>query len=69
MHRLLQPDATVLDCLGRRMAFELAVGFNGLIWIRAETAAQQVVVANALKNSEHLEDSQIPAMCAALLRA
>ena len=66
---LVQPDCAVLECLGRRIPFEVAVGYNGLLWVRAKTEAHMIIVANALTNSEHLEGEQTEAMVHALAQS
>ena len=73
--QLLQPDsnegaapcssgggATVLQLLGKRIPFELAVGVNGRVWVNAAKKAHMVLVANALKNAEHLTEQQARVM-------
>ena len=66
---LLQTDCVVLQCLGRRMPFEMAVGFNGFVWVRAQSQAHHVVITNAILNSEHLDDTQVRVMADELLRS
>jgi exosome complex component RRP40 len=68
LRRLLDPHAPVLDVLGSALAFELAVGLNGAIWVRAESAATTALVTNALRNAEFLTRDETAAATRRLLR-
>lgn len=39
--RLLEPDCSVLMRLGANIPFEIAVGVNGLVWVRAATGERE----------------------------
>ncbi|CDJ46066.1 hypothetical protein, conserved [Eimeria brunetti] len=45
---LLCRDSVVLQLLGSRLPFEIAVGLNGRVWIRAETPALSIRVGNCI---------------------
>ncbi|KAL8272492.1 hypothetical protein Esti_003615 [Eimeria stiedai] len=45
---LLCRDSLILQFLGSRVPFELAVGFNGRLWIRASTNVLSMRVANCI---------------------
>lgn len=47
--RLLAADCQILPALGKRLAFELAVGLNGRVWVSARNARQAVCVLQALR--------------------
>lgn len=64
----LDENCAVLNALGEQVPYEVAVGVNGRIWVRAATTAQTVLVANAIQNSEYLTPDQARAMVAALAR-
>mmetsp|Transcript_23911 Transcript_23911/g.66826 ORF Transcript_23911/g.66826 Transcript_23911/m.66826 type:complete len:314 (-) Transcript_23911:52-993(-) len=66
---LLRPDNVVLDALTQRksLAFELAVGVNGMLWIRSERAEHTILIQNAIANSEVLTDPQVRAMVKSLM--
>jgi exosome complex component RRP40 len=60
--RLLQTPCAVLEALGERVAFEIAVGANGRVWVNAESIAHVTLVHGAILNTEHLIDDQVRAM-------
>ena len=55
---LLTPDCAALHALGRQLPFELVVGLNGLVWVRAAPGPAQVLhtllVRNCVLNAEFL---------------
>jgi exosome complex component RRP40 len=59
---MLLPDCVVLNTLGRHFSYEVAVGMNGAVWIRAPDIITTIIIRNALLNSEFLDDHQIEAM-------
>lgn len=67
-HSLLDPEHVVLNALGKRLPFELAVGLNGMFWVNAAQQAHVVVITNALLNSEFLSPVEATAMTDTLLR-
>lgn len=47
----------------RHLVFEVAVGINGCVWLRAPGGnLEMVLIRNAILNSETLDDVQIEAM-------
>ena len=65
---LLQPDCLVLTELASlNLAFELAIGVNGLLWIHSATPEYTVAILNAIKNSEVLSEEQVRSMVKALV--
>eukprot|EP01034_Spumella_vulgaris_P037837 gene37837-46689_t len=59
---LLKPDSVVLNALGSHFAFEAAVGMNGAIWVRAQSAVDSIIIRNAVLNSEFLDDVETQVM-------
>lgn len=57
----------VLALLGAALAFELAVGQNGRVWVGGADVGATVLVANALGNSERLSPGQAHIMVKKLL--
>ena len=49
----------MFDCVCRTLCFEVAIGMNGLIWLRAATPRQMTVIANALERSESLSEEEL----------
>lgn len=60
--RLLSEDAFVLNCLGKHIPFELAVGFNGKVWVNSGHPIHTVLIANAILNSQHMNNALIQTM-------
>lgn len=67
-HSLLDPDHVVLNALGKRLPFELAVGLNGQFWVNAAQPSHVIVVTNAILNSEFLPPAAAASMVESLLR-
>lgn len=65
--RLVAPDCAVLTALGAAIPFEVAVGANGFVWVRAGSPRHTIVVSNAILNSEFLDDVHARAMVRQLL--
>eukprot|EP01104_Vermistella_antarctica_P018104 TRINITY_DN6601_c0_g1_i1.p1 TRINITY_DN6601_c0_g1~~TRINITY_DN6601_c0_g1_i1.p1 ORF type:complete len:252 (+),score=64.14 TRINITY_DN6601_c0_g1_i1:67-756(+) len=52
--KLLSSSCLVLEYLGQALPYEIAVGRNGRVWVRAGTCTHTILIANAILNSEHL---------------
>lgn len=65
---LSTPTCPVLDTLGKKLSFEIAVGLNGRVWVNASSPSTTIVVANALINSEVLSGVQQKIMAEKLLQ-
>lgn len=63
---LLCRDSVVLQLLGSRIPFEIAVGFNGRIWVRAATNTLSMRAANCITAAATGKD---PAMMQAIVDA
>ncbi|OQS07022.1 exosome complex exonuclease RRP40 [Thraustotheca clavata] len=59
---LLKDECVVLSALGRAIPFEIAVGFNGIIWVNSGTCQDTILITNAILNSEGLPEAQVEAM-------
>ncbi|XP_076936360.1 uncharacterized protein LOC143603461 [Bidens hawaiensis] len=44
----------VLEGLGKKLSFEIAVGINGRFWVNASQASTVILVGNAIQKSESL---------------
>jgi exosome complex component RRP40 len=65
---LLQPQCLVLNELAQaQVAFEVAAGVNGFLWIHSLTPDHTVAIQNAIKNSEVLSEEQVRAMVKSLV--
>ncbi|PVU92278.1 hypothetical protein BB561_003933 [Smittium simulii] len=60
--RLLQNNSVILNILGQHIAYEIAVGLNGYVWIKSDSPEKTIIVANAIRNSEHLSDENCALM-------
>ena len=59
---LLDEESTVLMSLARHVKFEVAIGFNGWVWIDSETPLTTIVIANAILNSEFVAEDKVNTM-------
>jgi len=60
---LLRPDNLVLaELANAKIAFEVAVGVNGFLWIHSQLPHYTVMILNAIKNSEVLTPGQVRSM-------
>ncbi|KAL2349188.1 hypothetical protein Fmac_003188 [Flemingia macrophylla] len=65
---LSSPTCPVLDALGKKLSFEIAVGLNGRVWVNAASPHTTIIVANAVMNSETLSGAQQRIMVEKLLQ-
>eukprot|EP00603_Paraphysomonas_imperforata_P013059 CAMPEP_0114459496 /NCGR_PEP_ID=MMETSP0104-20121206/5239_1 /TAXON_ID=37642 ORGANISM="Paraphysomonas imperforata, Strain PA2" /NCGR_SAMPLE_ID=MMETSP0104 /ASSEMBLY_ACC=CAM_ASM_000202 /LENGTH=209 /DNA_ID=CAMNT_0001632137 /DNA_START=168 /DNA_END=797 /DNA_ORIENTATION=- len=65
--KLLKPDCTVLNVLGRHLAFEVAIGMNGMLWVQATDVEDCIIIRNAIINSLELDAFQTEAMVEILI--
>ncbi|KAK8604471.1 hypothetical protein V6N13_099413 [Hibiscus sabdariffa] len=49
---LSSPTCPVLESLGKKLPFEIAVGLNGRVWVNAASPHTIIAAANAIMNSE-----------------
>ncbi|KAH9623827.1 hypothetical protein KSS87_014515 [Heliosperma pusillum] len=48
---LSSPPCPLLEGLGKKLSFEIAVGLNGRVWVNAESPAKVILVCNAIMKS------------------
>ncbi|KAJ4844571.1 hypothetical protein Tsubulata_023587 [Turnera subulata] len=65
---LSSPTCPVLEALGKKLSYEIAVGLNGRVWVNADSPSTIIVVANAIMNSETLSGVQQKIMVEKLLQ-
>ncbi|PON73778.1 Exosome complex RNA-binding protein 1/RRP40/RRP [Parasponia andersonii] len=51
---LSSPPCPVLEALGKKISFEVAVGLNGRVWVNAASPSTVIITANAIMKSESL---------------
>lgn len=61
--KILNPSCPLLNSLKNEWPFELAVGMNGRIWIKANTMRETIAVGNAILGCEYLSNDEIKSMC------
>jgi exosome complex component RRP40 len=59
---LLSMECSVVNELGKHVAYELAVGHNGRVWVNAPSIKHSIVIANAITNAEFLPLEQVGGM-------
>jgi exosome complex component RRP40 len=62
IRKLLSPDCVLLSTLGANIPFEVAIGMNGRIWIRAKTTRDTISLANAIASAEFMNNEEIKRM-------
>merc|ERR1712216_667510 len=60
--RLLDGNAPVLERLGESVAYELAIGCNGRVWVNSGSPKYTIAISNAIANSEYLNDKEVAMM-------
>ncbi|GFZ12029.1 PNAS-3-like protein [Actinidia rufa] len=64
----LSPTCPVLEALGKKLSFEIAIGLNGRVWVNADSPSSVILVSNAIMNSESLSEVQQKIMVDKLLQ-
>jgi len=65
---LSSPTCPVLEALGKKLSFEIAVGLNGRVWVNASSQSTAIFVLNAISSSEFLSAMQQRIMVEKLLQ-
>lgn len=65
---LLREDCPVLASLGKSIAFEVAVGMNGTVWVNAKSTKNITIISNAILNSETMTPGEVDAMVTRLVQ-
>uniref|UniRef100_A0A1A9WZZ3 Exosome complex component RRP40 n=1 Tax=Glossina brevipalpis TaxID=37001 RepID=A0A1A9WZZ3_9MUSC len=60
---ILREDCPLLNALTKEMPFEIAVGMNGRIWIKAKSIKETIAVGNAILATEFSSKEQIAKLC------
>nr|XP_056706116.1 exosome complex component RRP40 [Euleptes europaea] len=69
IRKLLAPGCEIIQDLGQLYPFELVLGMNGRIWVKAKTIPQTLIVANILEACEHMTAEQRKQAVARLLES
>ncbi|CAD6184975.1 unnamed protein product [Caenorhabditis auriculariae] len=57
--RLLSPTCQILPTTGRFFKFEITIGMNGKIWIKAQYSNEIIAIYNIIKASENVGEGEI----------
>ncbi|XP_053672687.1 exosome complex component RRP40 [Anopheles nili] len=63
VRKILNPKCTFLSLLAKELAFEMAAGMNGRIWIRGKTIKETIAVGNAILALEYVSNDRIRDLC------
>lgn len=66
--RLLSRGCHVLHALGAEVPFEITIGRNGRVWVKAQRTSQTMMICNAIKASERLSPKQTRALVKELVK-
>lgn len=58
VHRLLAPKCEIIQELSQLYPFELVLGMNGRIWVKAKTVQQTLIIVNILEACEYMTAEQ-----------
>jgi exosome complex RNA-binding protein Rrp4 len=64
----LRQDSAVLSLLGARLPFEIAVGLNGVCWLRSGSPRETVLALNAITGSFRLPRARVKRFVEGMLR-
>ena len=67
-YRLLSKEFALLKFLGKHFPFECTMGMNGRVWINSLSVPHTITVANAVSNSEYMNNNQIETMVKQLVK-
>ncbi|PKA53541.1 hypothetical protein AXF42_Ash009037 [Apostasia shenzhenica] len=65
---LSSPTCPVLEALGKKLSFEIAVGLNGRVWVNASSPSTVILISNAIMRSEFLSAAQQKIMVEKLMQ-
>ena len=63
VRKLLSPDCNLLTKLGEVAPFEVAVGVNGRVWLRARSVKETMLLVQAVTSAEYMTNTEISSMC------
>ena len=58
--KLMSMNCPILDCIGEYTPFEIAVGINGLVWVRSIDAVKDVAIESCIVSCIGVVDANIP---------
>ncbi|NXT75310.1 EXOS3 protein, partial [Zapornia atra] len=58
IRKLLAPKCEIIQDLSQLYPFELVLGMNGRIWVKAKTVQQTLIIVNILESCEYMTAEQ-----------
>jgi exosome complex component RRP40 len=65
---LLRPECVLLESIAKHFAYEVSIGANGVVWLKAEKAVEQVVIRNCILSCQDFDDKEIPGVVDMIVR-
>lgn len=62
VRRLLSPQSEIVKELGKLFPFEMVLGMNGRVWVKAKSVQHTLIVANLLDSCENMTAQQRQAL-------
>lgn len=53
IRKILNPNCPLLKYLGKEVPYEIAIGMNGKVWIKAKNIKSTIAIASAILEAEH----------------
>lgn len=53
VRKILNPNCPLLKYLGKEVAYEIAIGMNGKVWVKAKSVKSTISIATAILAAEH----------------
>lgn len=69
IRKILKPDFPLFETLGKEICYEVSVGMNGKVWVKASSTAHTIAVCNAILASEHKTTLESIETCNDLLKS
>ncbi|XP_071856588.1 exosome complex component Rrp40 [Bombus fervidus] len=63
VRKILNRNSLLFNTLARSQAFEVAVGMNGRVWVKARTIQETIAVATAILAAEYVPPNGIKKIC------
>ncbi|XP_008553055.1 exosome complex component RRP40 [Microplitis demolitor] len=63
VRKILSPTNPFFEAFAKEQPYELAVGMNGRIWIKARSVKETIALANAILAAEYTSNDQIKKLC------
>lgn len=68
VRKLLHPNCQLLKLLAKEQAYEIAIGMNGRVWVKARSIQETIAASNAILAAEYSTPEDMPALCSTIAR-